>query len=209
MVTIKECGEPLVDIKRVCPGVVIALNPGRLKQEKTAFVRQTVAEMLKTAQSYLPSGTTFIIRDAWRPQHVQKEILQEFTRRFEKQHPNWSAERIAQEVGKYAAPAEGPEVSGHLTGGAIDVRLIHKGRRLPMRSKKLSYQENAKTEQPKLPKPLQRNRQVMYDALTKAGFSNYPEEFWHWSYGDIWWAKRNHKPHALYGIITKVESGED
>ena len=50
---------------------------------------------------------------------------------------------------------------------------------------------------------LQRNRRIMFDALTTAGFSNAPNEFWHWSYGDIQWAKRSKKKTAIYGVIER------
>jgi len=72
-----------------------------------------------------------------------------------------------------------------------------------MRSKKLNYQENSLSQQPKLPEHLQKNRKMMADALEKAGFSNYPMEFWHWSYGDLWWAKRKKKKIAIYGLIKQ------
>jgi D-alanyl-D-alanine dipeptidase len=68
----------------------------------------------------------------------------------------------------------------------------------------LTYQENAKSNQTKLPKYIKKNRKIMFDALTKAGMSNYPKEYWHWSYGDLWWAERNQKEYAIYGPIYKI-----
>jgi D-alanyl-D-alanine dipeptidase len=35
-----------------------------------------------------------------------------------------------------------------------------------------------------------------------AGITNYPSEYWHWSYGDQGWAYRGGEPNALYGAIT-------
>ncbi len=37
--------------------------------------------------------------------------------------------------------------------------------------------------------------------LSEAGFVNYPTEYWHWSYGDRYWAYMKKKPYALYGLI--------
>ena len=34
------------------------------------------------------------------------------------------------------------------------------------------------------------------------GITNYPSEFWHWSYGDQGWAYRGGHPHALFAAIT-------
>ncbi|MEK7072657.1 MAG: M15 family metallopeptidase [Patescibacteria group bacterium] len=205
-IKIVECNEPLVDIKKYCPKVVIAIDKKRLSLEKNFYLRKTMAKMINKATDYLPTGTTFIIRDAWRPQSVQEKIFKGFFARFSKKYPNWKKQRIINEINKYVAPATGKHASGHMTGGAIDLRLIKNGRKVPMndRSHKLTYQENAKSIQPKLPQYLQKNRQLMFDALIKAGLSNYPKEYWHWSYGDIQWARRNKKKIAIYGVITKI-----
>lgn len=189
MIKIKECGEPLVDIKKLCPDLVIAR---RIKKEKRAFLRKTIVKMVCQAKSHLPKGMTFIIGDAWRPQYVQEEIFQGFVGRFS-----------IKEAKKYVAPSKGKHVSGHMTGGAVDLRLWKNNRKIPMKSSKLTYQENAKSFQPKLPLYIQRNRQIMFNALRKAGLSNFSKEFWHWSYGDIWWARRSKKNIAIYGAVNK------
>lgn len=204
MIKIKECNEPLVDIKKLCPNLVIDIGKQRMKKEKTAYLRKTVAEMIWRAKNELPKGMTFIIGDAWRPQYVQIEIMKWFIKRFSKKYPNWSEAKIIKEVEKYVAPSDGKYASGHMTGGAVDLRLLKNGKKVPMKSSKLTYQENAKSFQPKLPKYIQKNREVMFTALKKAGLSNYPKEYWHWSYGDIWWAKRNKKRTAIYGIIKDI-----
>lgn len=41
----------------------------------------------------------------------------------------------------------------------------------------------------------------MFEALRRAGLSNNPREYWHWSYGDVWWAARNKKKSAIYGAV--------
>jgi D-alanyl-D-alanine dipeptidase len=190
MIKIKEYGEPLVDIKKLCPDLVIDLGSFKPRKEKTAYLRKTVAEMVCKAKSHLPKSMTFIIGDAWRSQYVQEKILQGFVKRF-----------TIKEAEKYVAPFKGKHASGHMTGGAVDLRLWKNNRKVPMKSSKLTYQENAKSFQPKLPAYIQKNRQIMFDTLRKAGLSNYPKEYWHWSYGDIWWAKRNKKKIAIYGVI--------
>jgi D-alanyl-D-alanine dipeptidase len=202
MIKVKECHEPLVDIKKICPRIVVALGRERMKVAKAAYLRQTVAEMIRRAEKELPRGMTFIIGDAWRPQFVQEEIQRRFTEHFSKKYPRWSLARVRQEVNKFVAPARGRYVSGHMTGGAVDLRLWYRGRKLPMKSARLTYQENAQSLQPKLPSYIQANRQMMFAALQAAGLSNYPQEYWHWSYGDVWWAKRNKKSTAIYGQIA-------
>ncbi|MBI3671774.1 hypothetical protein HY249_03200, partial [Candidatus Azambacteria bacterium] len=142
-IQIKECNEPLVDIKKICPSVVVFLGKESTGKERKAFLRKTVAKMIRNAKKKLPKGMTFIIRDAWRPQHLQEEIFHQFVSRFSEKYPNWPKKRVVREVKKYVAPHDGKYVSGHMTGGAVDLRLLKHGRRVPMRSSKLSYQENA------------------------------------------------------------------
>jgi len=196
-----ECHEPLVDVRRACPGVVIRLNKER-RSEKTAYVRKSVALMLNRAKMLLPRGMTFVIRDAWRPAEVQEKIMQDFVIMFRRKHPTWTAARACREADKFVAAAKGPKASDHMTGGAIDVRLLKHGKLLPMRSWKLSYQENAEPYQPKLPKHLQANREIMFNALRSVGLSQCRNEFWHWSYGDTQWAQRTGEKVAKYGIIS-------
>ncbi len=44
-----------------------------------------------------------------------------------------------------------------------------------------------------------KNRQIMSKVLADAGFVNYPTEYWHWSYGDRYWAFMTGHANAFYG----------
>lgn len=206
-IRIRECDEPLVDILKYCPRARIALDKARIKVEKTAYLRLSVAKMLAQAERHLPRGYSFIIRDAWRPSYVQSEIFFDFVRKAKKRFPDASEDKVIKEVEKYVAPWKGVNASGHMSGGAIDLRVLDAhGRRLPMRSGRLGYKENALTDQPLLPPHLRRNRAILSAALRMAGFSNYPLEFWHWSFGDYQWAKRNGRKVARYGAVSDVRN---
>ncbi len=202
MPTIKDNGEPLIDLKKFCPKLKFDLDQDRKKLEKTAYARKTVAEKLNQAITLLPTGLTFKLADAWRPQYIQDKYFRWYILFLTKKHPSWNNERVIMEVKKYVHPSKGKYSSGHLTGGALDISLCYlkNGKRLPLKSSILSFQENATSFQPKLPKHIQANRKTMFDALSGAGFINYPKEYWHWSYGDIRWAERVGKKLAVYGI---------
>jgi D-alanyl-D-alanine dipeptidase len=43
------------------------------------------------------------------------------------------------------------------------------------------------------------NRTILVKALGGAGLVNYPTEWWHWSYGDRYWALTAGAPAALHG----------
>jgi D-alanyl-D-alanine dipeptidase len=42
---------------------------------------------------------------------------------------------------------------------------------------------------------------VLGDALSGAGLVNYPTEWWHWSYGDRYWALVTGAPTTRYGPV--------
>jgi D-alanyl-D-alanine dipeptidase len=43
------------------------------------------------------------------------------------------------------------------------------------------------------------HRDILSTALTAAGLVNYPTEWWHWSYGDRYWALKTGATVAHYG----------
>jgi D-alanyl-D-alanine dipeptidase len=203
MIKIGDNREKLVDIRKKCPGIICDLSCVKLFKRKP-LVREKVAKMLNKAKRYLPKGITFIIGDAYRSRKIQKRVFTKRFKKMRKQFPKWSKDRALKETKKYIAPFRGKRVSGHIFGGAIDIRLYHNGRKIPMRSKKFTYQENAKPYQKKLAKHIKENRQIMFDALSRAGLIQAPHEFWHWSYGDLWWAKSKGKKSTIYGPIYKL-----
>ena len=46
------------------------------------------------------------------------------------------------------------------------------------------------------------HRAVLRTALEGAGLVNYPTEWWHWSFGDRYWAVVTGAPVALYGPVA-------
>lgn len=42
---------------------------------------------------------------------------------------------------------------------------------------------------------------ILSGALRDVGFINYPGEYWHWSYGDRYWAHHVGEEFALYDTI--------
>jgi zinc D-Ala-D-Ala dipeptidase len=97
---------------------------------------------------------------------------------------------VYEEVCKYVAPVES---APHPTGGAIVLTLIdNNGNELemgtefnaePVETNYATYfnAENISAEAKK-------NRIILKNALERVGFVNYFTEWWHWSYGDKYWA---------------------
>ena len=52
---------------------------------------------------------------------------------------------------------------------------------------------------PNISPDARRSRTVLARALIAAGLVNYPTEWWHWSYGDRYWAWASGRTHAIFG----------
>ena len=61
--------------------------------------------------------------------------------------------------------------------------------------------ERSHTEDPAVDATARRHRAVLAQALRGAGLVNYPSAWWHWSYGDRYWAYLTGSAQALYGPI--------
>lgn len=54
---------------------------------------------------------------------------------------------------------------------------------------------------------IKQRRQILKNAMESVGFVNYPTEWWHWSYGDRYWAFIKGKPFALYNSAEIPKGG--
>lgn len=186
-------GEPLVDIKKICPEIIVGLKKRRLKKEKSVFARKTVGEMLKKAQKLLPKGYKFRVEDAWRPLKEQERYYFRDLRKLRKEHSDWTESQLRRELNKWVFPPDAEITPWHTTGGAIDLTICYaNGRSLPMRTKK-----------DKIPDRILKNRRLLKEIMEKVGFTNYEFEWWHFSYGDTGWALRTGRKTSIYGMIEK------
>ena len=191
-IKIKDNDEPLVDLKKVGPKIIIDMEPRRLKKEKSLYARKTVAKMLKKAQRFLPKCYQFKIIDGWRSLELQRKYYFQDLKKLRKKHPHWPEFRLKRELNKWVFPPDVGIPPGHYTGGAIDLTICYKnGKSLPMDSKKA-----------KPPAKILSNRQFLKNILEKVGFTRDPLEWWHFSYGDSGWALRKNRKTAIYGLIN-------
>ena len=47
------------------------------------------------------------------------------------------------------------------------------------------------------------NRELLAQVLRGVGLVNYPTEWWHWSYGDRYWALMTGATSAVYGPVGR------
>jgi D-alanyl-D-alanine dipeptidase len=198
----EDNGEPLVDIFQVCPRLRWAQQSPRWDFPRSGLARQGMAEMLCRASEYLPSGLYLEIVGAFRPFEIQKLMYERAREELRAQHPHWDEEFLIRYLNVFSAPPIWDTPPPHTTGGAVDLFLVTEDdERLDM----ISPFEMGWTSAPMflegLSETARRNRDILADVLTRAGLTNFPGEWWHWSYGEPGWALRGGHPVALYGAV--------
>jgi D-alanyl-D-alanine dipeptidase len=194
-VPIRECGEPLVDLRDACPTVM--LRPGCLP-----YLRQTAASMLNRAQGNLPPGYRFLVSTALRTLKMQADMYWANYHRLQREKPHLPTSALRRITNKYFAPPDAKAPPGHTTGGAVDVALLGPDFQVLDVIAPTKGWEAAYTWSDLIGPEAKRNRMLLIEALLAAGFSNCRDEWWHWSYGDNAWAVRTGCAVAVYGLIA-------
>jgi zinc D-Ala-D-Ala dipeptidase len=200
-IPICDCGEGLVDPLERCPALV--WDHPRWRYRRARLVRERVAEMLAEAAAALPTGVRLAIVEGWRAPHIQRRMYLAAYNRFRAAHPDWSEAQLRRLTNRYSAPMDPRVPPPHTTGGAVDLRLIREdGSPLDVTSPYDRFDRRSfRLDAPGLSATARANRALMRACLEPAGLTNYPSEYWHWSFGDPGWAYRGGYPAALYGVI--------
>jgi len=195
-IPIRDNGEPLFDLRDKRETRFLDLAPGCLP-----YVRITVFEMLRRAQSYLPWEYHIRISTALRTLAMQERMYWSNFDRLKAEHPEWPMSALRRACNKFFAPPDTKAPPGHTTGGAVDVTLVDlAGRPYDMTSPHERW-DAAYTFVSGLTPEARHNREMLYGAMVRAGFSNCRDEWWHYSYGDSAWAVRVGEKEACYGLI--------
>jgi zinc D-Ala-D-Ala dipeptidase len=194
---IADIGEPLVDISTF-QALAIDRTRGRVQQlsDNPFQVRSGVAERLVRAQASLPDGYQLQIKEGWRPIWVQERLWEKSLSELRASRPDLTGEDLVRENTRFTAPPD--SAPPHSTGGAVDLVLLYQGGHCDMGWGFNQPGEGSRTDYG-VPGPARRNRDLLAQALDAAGFINYPAEWWHWSYGDRYWAFQTSREAALYG----------
>ena len=208
-IPIVENHEPFVDLRQQS-FINIGPSPEVPNNQDYTFLRQSVYERLLKAQALLPTGVRFCLYEGYRSLELQAYLFQTFYDNVQKKHPNLSKAQLFLETIKLVSPIQNLDgtknIPPHATGGAIDVYLVDKdGQLLDMGMHPKDWLLDvdghlSKTNSQFISSKAQKNRLMMSKALLEAGFVNYPTEYWHWSYGDRYWAFMTKHPHAFYGL---------
>ncbi len=190
-VAVTDSGEPLVRLERT-------LSPAR------ALVRAGLAERLRAAHLALPPGIGLRVVEGHRTAADQRAIIAAYTAEVCAARPGVSGGDLATLTSRFVAPLE---VAPHLAGAAVDITLVDVcGAELD-----LGTPIDATPEQSDgrcyfaaagIGADARAHRSLLARVLGDVGLVNYPTEWWHWSYGDRYWALVTGAPSALYGPVA-------
>ncbi|MDO8589772.1 MAG: M15 family metallopeptidase [bacterium] len=196
-INIIETNEPLVEI----------IENDRIKllsdhKYLSPNLRKSARDILYIAAGNLPPDNKLLIVTAYRSIQMQKELYNSRLKQLAMKHPFkmvFDYKGWKKTVGLYTSPPGG---SSHQSGGALDLTVIDaEGDRLDMGTELTDFGVKVHTENNLITDEQRKNRKILYDAMTKAGFVNYPLEWWHYSYGDRMWAAYSRREECFYGPI--------
>lgn len=196
-VPVRECGEPLADVR------------GRLRVDARmadadgayAHLRAGLLDRLERAESSLPDGFHLLIVEGYRPIATQRRIFEGYRAQLLTTYPDMTPDESYIAASRYVSPVE---VAPHTAGAAVDLTLCAPdGTEYDMGTQVNDNPEESGgacyTAAAGIPAQAREHRKILAAALEPVGLVNYPTEWWHWSYGDRYWAMSTGAPAALYG----------
>lgn len=188
-VSVVDNGEALVHassrLTRV--NVYAQWNPGA----RWDAIREEVARRLDQAAELVPEPFSLVLLNAHRTRDFQASLLNHY-------FPEPA------EAGSFVSdPTHTVLRAPHTTGGAVDVSLAIDGQVLELGTAFDDFSPAAALIACEADEnsPQREGRRVLSAAMVRAGFAPYPSEWWHWSYGDQFWAATFHKPCAVYDTV--------
>ena len=207
--------EPFVRLRET-DGIALALQypaMGIPFAPTACYMRKGAYERLCKAARLLPEGYRLCVWDAWRPFSVQRYLYELYAKQIEERLRPAPAERAAVIGAFVSPPVENKAVPPvHTTGGAVDLTLIGKsGEALDMGTAfddfspaaHTAYYENRRLSQADI--EIRDRRRLLYNAMTAAGFTNLPSEWWHYDFGDRFWGYYKKKPAVYSGVFDPEE----
>lgn len=175
------------------------------------YLRQSVWQLLVKVKTLLPNSYNLLIYDGWRPLVVQQSLYDSYKAELLRQNPTISNRQLKTQLLQFVAtPTQNVRKAPlHCTGGAVDLTLADKyGVPLDMgtdfdhfgvSANTAFFEQSYQTFCQKYSAlaniydkqrfdVVRNNRRILYNAMTTVGFSNLPTEWWHYDYGDRFWA---------------------
>ena len=190
-VPVVESGEPLVRLPR-------DLSPAG------ALVRAGLVTRLVAADALLPPGVRLRVVEGFRPLAQQQAIIASYAAQVRAHHPDADAAELVRLTSRFVAPVA---VAPHVAGAAVDLTLVDVcGQELDMGTPIDATPEDSAGRcyftAGSISLDARAHRDLLAEVLGSQGLVNYPTEWWHWSFGDRYWALLSGARHALYGPLS-------
>ncbi|MFJ1268640.1 M15 family metallopeptidase [Legionella lytica] len=210
-IPINENNEPLIDLKEQ---EELAYGPPPdtpLTMDDYTKIRKTVYEKLCQAQEKLPNGWRFRIYEGLRSLNVQKMLFDSLYNSLKLKKTTVSEEELFTQTSWLIAPVKllngTMNIPPHSTGGAVDLEVMDKDGSLVNLGMEIKDWNKVapnicETFSQNISEDAIKNRRILLDIMYEQGFVNYPQEWWHFSYGDRLWAYLRNRNEAIYGGIT-------
>ncbi|MFI5752388.1 M15 family metallopeptidase [Streptomyces sp. NPDC051644] len=200
-IPVQECQEPLADVRQ--GGALLVDDRRRDETGAFAHLRAGVLERLLHAQSLLPGGLRLLFVEGYRPLSLQREYFDRYANELRVSNPEWPPAQLRAAASRYVSP---PEIAPHSAGAAVDLTLVDADAvELDMGTAVNANPEVSAgacyTRADNISPPARSNRDILVAALSSAGLVNYSTEWWHFSYGDRYWALMKGQKAALYGPV--------
>ncbi|MBZ5740405.1 M15 family metallopeptidase [Nocardioides mangrovi] len=190
-VPVVECGEPLVRLPH-------DLSP------TGAPVRAGLAERLVAADALLPLGVRLRVVEGFRPVEQQRAIVAAYAAELRALHPGIGADELERLTSRFVSPVD---VAPHVAGAAVDLTLVDAcGEELDLGTAIDATPEESDGRcwfaAAGIGADARAHRALLAEVLGLQGLVNYPTEWWHWSFGDRYWALVTGAQHSLYGPLS-------
>ncbi|MEK7078393.1 MAG: M15 family metallopeptidase [Patescibacteria group bacterium] len=201
----QECGEELISIENffINNRRQVFLSPVWSKKDVPVMVlRKSVLEKLLKVSRGFKGKYFFKITDAYRPISLQRKLFAQVCQEVKTENDSLSAEEIKTRARRFVADPD-LGIPPHSTGGVVDLTLVDKsGDELDMGTKIDTLDDKVETLSDKITSKQMSNRIFLLESMEKEGFVNLASEWWHYSYGDQYWA-------AFYGKTTAIYNSVD
>ena len=192
-VRVRESGEPLVLLAG-------GISPGG------ALVRAGLAERLGAADAALPAGIRLRVVEGFRPLERQRAIVASYAAQVRAAHPGLDPRERDRLTSRFVAPVD---VAPHVAGAAVDLTLVDVcGDDLDLGTEIDATPEESDGRcyfaAAGIGADARAHRDLLRRVLEGQGLVNYPTEWWHWSFGDRYWALLTGAAHATYGPVGEA-----
>ena len=192
---------PLVDVTGV-PRLTV--DP-RARDAAGAWrlLRSPVRDRLAAAAAALPEGLRLRFVEGYRPPDLQARYFHGYRDRLRAGDPRLGESELDALASRFVSP---PAIAPHSAGAAVDLTLettdgVELDLGTPIDASPEESGGRCYTAHPEVTGAAREHRRLLAEVLGGAGLVNYPTEWWHWSYGDRYWALVTGAEQALYDVV--------